>query len=278
MLLFFCVILRGFTQIPGEESVHLSVSGSSTIQPAAEHAAQLYLQQYGNAVDVRGGGSGAGVRNALSGISDIGMASRSLTPGELEGVTPVLIALDALVFIVNSANPLESISKAQVLELFSGALRSWESLGGGDSPVVLVSKERGRATLDLFEAYTGLNHPARTEAGSEGKIDAAALEIAANLEAITLVGGIPNAVGYVSLGAAEALISQGMPIKILPLEGVSPTQENLLSQKYPILRELNLLVQEPNERTERFIDLFFDEEMQQFLTRNGFIPMQRQVR
>jgi len=277
-LLLLCFVFSGFSQEPSAEPVHLTVSGASTIQPAAEHAAKLYEQLYEGSVTVRGGGSGAGIRDVVSGTSDIGMVSRGLSPGEQAAVTPILFALDALVFIVNAANPLEAISKDQVLEIYSGSVRSWEPLGGPDSPIVLVSKERGRATLDLFEGYTGLHHPARTEPGPAGKIDAGALEIASNLESLTLVGGIPDAIGYVSLGAAESLISLGMPIKILPLEGVPPTSETVLSKRYPIRRELNLIVREPAEQTDRFIELFFDEEMRRFLKSTGFIPVRRQER
>ena len=277
-LMFLWVLFPMFVQVTAQETAHLSISGASTIQPAAEYAAELYLQQYGNKIAVRGGGSGAGIEDVVSGTSDIGMVSRDLASGELETVSPVLIAFDALVFIVNRANPLEVISKKQVLELYSGSAESWARIGGLDSSVVLVSKERGRATLVLFEGYTGLFHPDRTDAGPEGKIESEALEIASNLESITLVGGIPNAIGYVSLGAAETLISMDMPIKILPLDGVSPTRENVLSRRYPIIRELNLIVREPGERKDRFIEIFFSEEMKQFLTSYGFIPVQRQTR
>ena len=277
-LLLLLIVYCGFAQGPSAEPVHLTISGASTIQPAAEHAAELYRQLYGSTAVVRGGGSGAGIRDIASGTSDIGMVSRGLSPAEQDAVVPALFALDALVFIVNAANPLETISKTQVLELYSGTVRSWAPLGGHDSPVVLVSKERGRATLDLFEGYTGLHHPAGAEPGPAGKIDPSVLEIASNLESITLVGGIPNAVGYVSLGAAETLLSMDMPIKILSLDGVSPTRENVLSKRYPIIRELNLIVREPGEQTDQFIELFFGEEMKQFLTGYGFIPVKRQTR
>ena len=278
LLLLLLIVYCGFAQKPPDEPVHLTISGASTIQPAAEYAAELYQQMYEGSVTVRGGGSGAGIRDVVSGTSDIGMVSRDLSPGEQEAVSRVLFALDALVFIVNAANPLETISKTKVLELYSGTVRSWVALGGPDSPVVLVSKERGRATLDLFEGYTGLHHPARPEPGPAGKIDSSALEIASNLECITLVGGIPDAVGYVSLGAAESLISLGMPIKILPLEGVTPTSETVLSKRYPIRRELNLIVREPDEQTDRFIELFFTEEMSRFLISTGFITVKREAR
>jgi len=119
-------------------------------------------------------------------------------------------------------------------------------------------------------------HADREQAGSAGSVAPGAYEIASNLEALTLVGGIPGAIGYVSLGAAESLIAAGMPIRILPLDGVMPGTATLADGSYPILRELNLVVPQITDRIQEYTDLFFDEEIQAFIRASGAIPAAQQ--
>ena len=253
----------------------LRVSGATTIQPAAERAAEILSQTIGRTALVQGGGSGTGIRDTRAGVSAVGMVSRALTPAELSDLIAITYGFDALVFIVNSANPLEEISLADVRRLFSGSVRTWEPLGGWNQPVVLVNKEIGRATLDLFEGYSGVMHQDRPQAGTAGRVDSGAYEIASNLEALTLVGGIPGAIGYVSMGAAESLIDAGMPIKALRLDGVRASAATLADGSYPILRELNLVVLEETELTRAYTDLFFGPDIRSFIQASGVVPADR---
>jgi phosphate transport system substrate-binding protein len=105
----------------------------------------------------------------------------------------VTIGYDALVIIVNTANPLETISRDTLVNLYAGKIQSWKGISVWDQPVVLVSKELGRGTLELFMQYTRLRHPQEREKYPAGPfISEAAFEVGSNLESITLVGGIPT--------------------------------------------------------------------------------------
>ncbi|TVQ21518.1 MAG: hypothetical protein EA383_17000 [Spirochaetaceae bacterium] len=254
----------------------LRVSGATTVQPVAERVAVLYRDRFGGTVLVQGGGSGAGIRNTADGTSDIGMVSRALTAVESEMLTAITYGFDALVFIVNEQNPIQGLSLQTVRQLYTGAVDEWSSLVSWDEGVVLVNKEVGRATLDLFEDYAGVSHADRLQAGSAGRVAPGAYEIASNLEAMTLVGGIPGAIGYVSMGAAESLIAAGMPIRVLPLDGVMPGTATLADGSYPILRELNLVVPQLTERLRNYTDMFFESEIQTFIQASGVIPAERQ--
>lgn len=251
----------------------LDISGSSTIQPIVEKLLPLYQSKGGEPVQLKAGGSGAGVKGAISGSSQIGMASRSLTPAEQSQIQFTTIGIDALAIIVHNSNPLQAISKAQLVDLYSGKLDNWQALGGPDLPVLRVSKEVGRSTLELFEHYTGLVSPDRKSTGDKPQIRKDALVIGSNLEALTLVGGLPGAVGYVSVGTAEALKSAGMPVKILPLEGVMPSTATILDRSYAIVRELNLVHKPPTGPVADFLALSLSAEGQAVVQQLGFVPV-----
>ena len=259
--------------VAAQEGRALSISGATTVQPIAERIAELYTQQNGAQVHVSGGGSGAGLRNAASGASDIGMVSRALREEERQSVQAVTVGYDALVFIVNEANPLTRIDLDAVVRIFSGRITNWNQLAAWDEPVVLISKEVGRATLDLFEGYAQLHHPAKP-AGARGVIAEAAFEIGANIEALTLVGGLPGGIGYVSMGAASELIGIGMPIRVLELDGVRAEVASVLSGRYPIGRELNF-VHVGHPRALEFLELALSPEGQRIVENEGYIPAGR---
>ncbi|MCA1753512.1 MAG: substrate-binding domain-containing protein [Spirochaeta sp.] len=153
-----CSVLRSYNGLELHAQVALRVSGATTIQPAAELVAESFARSYSGSADVQGGGSGAGIRLVRNGTADIDMVSRALTTEELSDLEAVTYGFDALVFIVNRANPLEELRLSDVRQIYSGAATNWGSLSGWDNDIVVINKEIGRATLDLFEGYSGVSH------------------------------------------------------------------------------------------------------------------------
>ncbi|WP_018990475.1 phosphate ABC transporter substrate-binding protein [Aromatoleum toluclasticum] len=250
----------------------LDISGSSTVQPVVEKLVPLYAKRGGEAVTLAGGGSGAGVKNAIAGTSQIGMVSRDLKDDEKAALKNAVIGIDALAIIVNKGNPVSSLSKAQLVDLYSGKIDNWQALGGPDLAVQRVSKEVGRSTLELFEHYTGLLSPDRKK-GDKPLISSKAYIVGANVEALTLVGGIPGAIGYVSVGTAHALAEAGMPVKIIPLDGQQPTDEAIKAGSYPIVRPLNLVYTNATPPVQAFLDLAAGQQGQDIVKSLGFLPV-----
>jgi len=266
-LLLFIIIIgtaSGFAQ-------ELKISGASTIQPILEALAPLARERMSLELHIQGGGSGAGIRDAQSGESDIGVVSRNLTAEELGRFNSQVIGLDALVFITNEGNSISAVTKQQVIDLFSGKTTNWSSLGGADADVVLITIELGRSTLELIEDYTGLASPHRSISGRP-TIATTAHETGSNLEVVTLVAGLPNAIGYVSFGSAQTMHDMGMPIKILNLEGSVPSKEAIVERSYPIVRELNLVFQEQTEDIRSLLQLIASTDGQEVILQEGFIP------
>lgn len=254
-------------------SYALDISGASSIQPVLEKMIPLYTARGGEAVKLSAGGSGAGIKNVLSGVSQIGMVGRALKEEEKAALKYATIGVDALAIVLNQGNPLEALSKAQLIDLYSGKIDNWKALGGPDLPVVLVSKEAGRATLELFEHYTGLISPDRDKQDGKPQISKRAHIIGANLEAATLVGGMSGAVGYLSVGTALSLAKAGMPIKVVKLDGVSPSESSIASKQYPIIRELNLVYAAQTPAVAAFIDLALSADGQAIVKSLGFQPI-----
>ncbi len=248
--------------------------GSTTIQPVVAHALASFIQGTQLEPQLIGGGSGAAAPAVRSGRADIGMMSRPVSSNELEGLVSVIIGYDALAIIVNSMNPLESVSHEEIRTIFTGRQSSWSGMPPWASEIVVVSKQVGRGTLKVFEAYSGLMSPSHSNISVEERelISADAWEAAGNLDSILWVGGVPAAVGYVSLSEADRFIERGHPIKKLVLEGVEPIARHVVDRSYPIQRELHLVYKSDNLRAAAFAQYMLQEEGQDSVRALGFIP------
>lgn len=248
--------------------IRLTVAGSSTIQPILESAASRFEGKHaGVKLDVQGGGSSVGIKCATEGSCDVGMVSRDLKPEERAAqLAAVKVADDGIAIIVHEDNPLAAITREQVVKLYSGAVTSWKDVGGGAGPVTLITKEEGRSTLELFARHFGL----------EQRIKADAIVIGPNGQAIKTLEGNPDAIGYVSIGSAEKAVEQGSPIKLLPLDGVAATTDNVRNGTYPLRRPLNLVTKGPaTGRAKELIDFMLTSEGQQIVADQDFVALAR---
>lgn len=250
----------------------LEIVGASTIQPIMKQLQPLIERAEHEPVTLRGGGSAAGAAAVSEGRAEIGMVSRPLNDEERSRLQHEVIGYDALAIVVNRANPLSGLSKAQLVDIFAGRTGNWNELGGPDRAIVLVSKEVGRSTLELFEHYTGLLSPKRAAGEAMPRISGKAHVIGSNLESLTLVGGLPGAIGYVSLGTAHSMEAAGLPIKIVKLEGIEPNTQSIANGSYPIIRELNLVFRARTARVDRLLHLIQGDEGMAVLRQQGFLP------
>ena len=103
------------------------VAGSSSVSPVMEKLIESYKTVNPNAkIELQTSDSTTGVTNAINGTCDIGMASRALKDSEFaKGVQEVTIAIDGIAVIVNKANPVENMTKAQVEQIFTGKVSKW---------------------------------------------------------------------------------------------------------------------------------------------------------
>lgn len=250
----------------------LNCVGSTTIQPIIEKVAKKYKKESGTKLNISGGGSQHAVDSLLANKIDIGMVSRDLTEQEKNAVYYVTIGYDTLAFIVNNDNPLHNISKKDLIEIYTGEVKNWKKFNTKDEKIHLLSKRLDRGTLNVFEHYTGLFHPQNLKNSDKSKmIDATAWEAGSNNDMMVWVGGIVNSIGYISAGSANIIKKHGLPIKILTLDNVKPTKENIQNQSYPIKRELNLIFLKSNKEAEKFVFWMLEEYGQNRIEENLFI-------
>lgn len=103
------------------------VSGSSSVTPVMEKLAESYQKVNTNVtIDVQQSDSSTGIKDAINGTSDIGMASRDISDDELsQGIRSVTIAQDAIAVIVNKDNSVDDISMDDIKAIYTGTKTTW---------------------------------------------------------------------------------------------------------------------------------------------------------
>ena len=61
------------------------------------------------------------------------------------------IGRDALVFIVNEENPVQSLTQQQLRDIYAGRITSWKDVGGADSPIVAFQRGVDSGSQTLFK-------------------------------------------------------------------------------------------------------------------------------
>ena len=252
---------------PGNENTQelsgkLTIAGSTSVQPFSEVLAEEFMLINPQAdISVQGGGSSQGVKAAISGVADIGAASREQKEEEMTENPDLLvarIAMDGVAVVVHPSNSVQDISQEEVKNIYAGNIKNWKELGGVDAAITVVSREDGSGTRDAFVSVVM----------DEEDIVASAIIQNSNGAVKTAVVGDPNAIGYVSLAVVDS------DIKALNIEGAAPSVENIKAGTYKISRSFNYITKgEPTGLTQAFIEFVLSEEGQGIIVEEGAISV-----
>lgn len=243
----------------GGSDARLNIVGSTSVQPIAESLAEAFMKEHpGASINVQGGGSSAGIKAIADGTAGIGTSSRPLHPGEAKpGVAVTEIALDGIAVVVHPQNPVNGLTMEQLRAIFAGAITDWSALGGPKRPIVLVNREEGSGTRGAFaELVMGETKlaPKTLVQGSTGAVR-------------QTVAGSPDAIGYISLAAADA------SVKILPMNGVICSVATVRAKQYPIVRPFLFIHQkEAGETVAEFLQYVLGEG-QSLVVKEGLVAV-----
>jgi len=245
-------------------SGRLVLTGSSTVAPLAAEMGRYFEKIHPDVqIDVQTGGSSRGVADVRRHLADIGMVSRALKNKEND-LTAHTIAFDGITLITHRDNPIEALSNQEVIQIYKGKIKTWKTLNGHERPVTVVNKAKDRSTLELFLSYFMIKN----------RDIKAHIIIGDNAQGIKTVAGNPDAIAYVSIGAAEYDASQGVPIKLLPVSGHTPSIKNVQKGRFPIIRPLNLVTNSTHEGLAKaFIRFTQSPEVHPIVKEQFFVPI-----
>lgn len=262
----------------------IKLAGSSTVRSIITKSSVPFGEKHNVTFSIEGGGSSHGVKTVASGSVDIGTASRYLKDKEKDkwpDLVAHLVGQDGVAVILNAALGITALTKTQIQYLYTGKIRNWKEIGGPDEPVILISKEIGRSTLDLFVEYADLeieenktllrmHHRIK---GEEHFSLVDARIIGSNQSAIIQVARQKGAIGYVSIGDGLIFAERTKRIILPKLDGIEASKENVKTGTFPITRPLHLVTNgPPTGIVKEYIDYVLSPEGQKHVAASNFIP------
>ena len=249
-------------------AAQITVKGSTTILPVAQAAAETFMEKTpGASISVQGGGSGIGISALLDGTTDIADSSRKIKDEELAQakakgieVYGTQIAIDGIAVIVNPRNKVAALTKAQILDIYTGKVSNWAQVGGPDQKIVVVSRDSASGTYDAFDALALNKQKVRTDA----------LISASNGAVAQTVAQTPGAVGYVGLGFLSK------KVKAVKVEGVACNKATVVAGTYPLTRPLIMYTNgAPKGLALDFIRFVQSPAGQKLVDEEGFVRLKR---
>lgn len=237
----------------------IAISGSTSVGPLAEKLAFEFEKNNDVKIEINQIGSSAGITNAISGVSEIGMSSRDLKQEEIDsGLQETIIAYDGIVVVTHPTNQVKNLSLEQVKKIFTGEVTNWKALGGDDMEIVVVSREDGSGSRDAFQEIVDY---------SSGELVKTSIIASGNGNIKTTVAMNKHAVGFISFEYIDDSIST------IDIDGVEATAENVLQEKYKLARPFLFVNKEEGltEAGQQFIDFILSSEGQTIVSETGAI-------
>jgi phosphate transport system substrate-binding protein len=237
----------------------ITMAGSTAFLPFAEQLAEDYMKKNpGVNINVQGGGSAVGIQAALNGTAQIGMADLVTLPVTTKNLKKFIVANDGICFVVHPSNKIDNLATDQIRAIYSGKIKNWKELGGIDKPITVVSREAGSGTRSSFEDLI-LKNSELTGDAIIGDSNGTVREIIIN---------DPQSIGYISHGVVNE------KVKVLKINGIAPTAENIFLCKYNLVRPIYFLVKTESEtQTKGIIDYILSPEGQKTILEQGLLPV-----
>jgi phosphate transport system substrate-binding protein len=249
----------------GEEKIVLD--GSSGMLPLAQALATAYQQQSSDPqVEIgKGLGTGARLQALAEGKIQIALASHGIKPEEVQkgNLKVIEAAKGAIVFAVNASVPLTNITEAQVCDIYSGKIRSWQPLGGSDSPIAVLTRPPTEVDPEVIRAKVGCFKELKEI--ETAKVMGRGGDMAKGL------ADTPYAIGMTSMTVVE---QSGGKVKALTLNGVAPTPEHVKSGRYFLTRDFFFVIKgEPTPAIKKFLDFVLSPDGDRVILANGAVPL-----
>jgi phosphate transport system substrate-binding protein len=207
-------------------------------------------------------GSTGGIRALLAGKADLARVARGLSADETKaGLTCKTFAKASIAFVVHvSVTDIDNITSKEIVGIYSGTITKWNSLGAKEGRIYPVTRESGDSCLRVLHAQVP---------GLAAIQEPQAKVAYTTAEARDTLVGHKNTFGFVPL-----MVALGTDLRVLSVDGVYPSAENVRNGTYKLVIPLGIVYQqEPTGLARRFVKFLYSKEAQAIISSMGAVPV-----
>ena len=181
------------------------------------------------------------------------------------------IAREAFVFIVNRLNPVENLTIKQIQDIYTKKITNWKAVGGNDEKIIAFQRPEnsGSQTAMLATVMKGktLPKPVRAEYSAMEEMMGGLITRVADYV------NYPASIGY-SFRFFATEMNKGANIKLLAIEGILPTPENIANGTYPLAGDVYAVTAgTKNKNVELLLEWILSEQGQNFIEQCGYVKI-----
>ena len=181
-------------------------------------------------------------------------------------ITP--FAVEAFVFFVNSRNPVNNLTSGQIREIYSGKITDWSQISPEyKGRIKAFQRNEGSGSQTMLQKI--MNNTPIMEPMTEDRLGG--------------MGGIINdvanyrnyneALGFTFRYFSTEMFKNG-EIKLLAIDGVEPTLENIRNRRYPFITECCIItVKKRDENTQKIVKFMQSKAGQELTEKTGYTPI-----
>ena len=141
------------------------------------------------------------------------------------------VGRDALVFIVNEDNPVQSLTQQQLKDIYAGRITNWKEVGGADLEIVPFQRGENSGSQTLFQKLL-------IQGGDlmDAPTELAPTEMGGLVDSIASYNNSANAIGFSVYYYIDQMYSQP-GLRLLAVDGVAPSNDTIADQSYPLCND-----------------------------------------
>ncbi|MEK5231358.1 substrate-binding domain-containing protein [Lysinibacillus sp. FSL K6-0232] len=177
------------------------------------------------------------------------------------------IGREAFVFFVHANNSVDNLTLEQVKQIYAGDITNWHEVGGQDDAIRAFQRPADSGSQTALEKLMGdqpiMEAPTEDIASGMGGI----------IQEVSKYRNYKNAIGYTFRYYSTEMI-QNKEIKLLSIDGVAPTKENIQNGTYPLIAEFYAVTAgTENPNAQKLIDWICSDEGQAIIEKVGYVPV-----
>lgn len=164
----------------------------------------------------------------------------------------VPVGLEGFVFFVNKNNPVDNLTTDQIRDIYGGTYTNWSQVGGPNRIINPVTRLEGSGSQSAMNAFMGDR------------------EIAPK-SPLAITGG---SIGFSFRYYMDGIVGNN-DVKMLSLNGVEPSAENIQNGTYPIIAKFYAIYRADNENENIpvLIDWLLSDEGQKLIEESGYVSL-----
>lgn len=178
------------------------------------------------------------------------------------------IAKEAFVFVTNKHNPVQSLTVKQIRDIYAGKINDWGKVGGDKGEIIAFQRPAGSGSQTAIEANVMMYQPMRKPRQTENVSGMGGINYG-----VANYTNYPNALGY-SFRFYTTQMNQHPDIRLLSVDGIAPTPENIRNGSYPFTVDVYAVTSvNPTDNTRKLLNWMLSEQGQQLIDDVGYVSL-----